>query len=33
MLGVAEAVAEAKGGVKHSETDAIDQIKEALGAS
>ena len=33
VLGTAEAVAEAKGGVKPTETSAIDQIKEALGAS
>ena len=33
VLGTAEAVAEAKGGVKPAETTAIDQIKEALGAS
>jgi tellurite resistance protein len=31
VLEVAEAVAEAKGGVKPTETDAIDQIKQALG--
>lgn len=33
VIGTAEAVAEAKGGVKPPETAAIDQIKEALGAS
>ena len=33
VLGTAEAVAEAKGGVSESEQGAIDQIKEALGAS
>ena len=33
VLGVAEAVAEAKGGVKPTETDAIEQIKQALDAS
>jgi tellurite resistance protein len=33
VLGTAEAVAEAKGGVKPTESAAIDQIKEALGAS
>jgi len=32
VLGTAEAVAEAKGGVKPAETAAIDQIKDALGA-
>ena len=31
VLDVAQAVAEAKGGVKQSETDAIAKIKEALG--
>ena len=33
VLDVAQAVAEAKGGVKESETAAIGKIKEALGAS
>ena len=33
VLGTAQAVAEAKGGVSEAETAAIDQIKEALGAS
>jgi tellurite resistance protein len=33
VLGTAAAVAEAKGGVSDKETAAIDQIKEALGAS
>jgi tellurite resistance protein len=32
VLGVAENVAEAKGGLKPSETAAIDKIKEALGS-
>jgi hypothetical protein len=31
VLGTAQAVAEAKGGVSAPETSAIDQIKEALG--
>jgi tellurite resistance protein len=31
VLDVAESVADAKGGVKPGETDAIDKIKEALG--
>jgi hypothetical protein len=33
VLGTAEAVAEAKGGVSDPETTAIGQLKEALGAS
>ncbi len=33
VLGTAEAVAEAKGGVSEKETAALEQIKEALGAS
>jgi hypothetical protein len=33
VLGTAEAVAEAKGGVSDAETGALDQIKEALGAN
>jgi len=33
VLGTAEAVAEAKGGVSETETGALDQIKKALGAS
>ena len=33
VLDVAQAVAEAKGGVAESETAAIDTIKQALGAS
>jgi len=33
LLGTAEAVAEAKGGVSAAETGAIDQIKQALGAT
>jgi hypothetical protein len=33
VLGTAEAVAEAKGGVSEKETAALGQIKEALGAS
>jgi hypothetical protein len=33
VLGTAEAVAEAKGGVSEAETAAIAQIKEALGAA
>jgi tellurite resistance protein len=33
VLGLAEAVAEAKGGVSEKETAALAQIKEALGAS
>jgi tellurite resistance protein len=32
VLGTAEAVAEAKGGVSDPETTAIGQLKEALGA-
>jgi hypothetical protein len=32
VLGVAEAVADAKGGVKPPETAALDKVKEALGA-
>jgi hypothetical protein len=32
VLGAAEAVAEAKGGVKPGESTALDKIKEALGA-
>jgi tellurite resistance protein len=31
VLDVAESVADAKGGVKPGETDAIDKVKEALG--
>jgi hypothetical protein len=33
VLDVAEAVAEAKGGVKPGETAAVDKIKEALGST
>jgi hypothetical protein len=33
VLDVAEAVAEAKGGVKPGETAAVDKIKEALGSA
>ena len=33
VLGTAQAVAEAKGGVSEAETTAIDQIKDALGTS
>lgn len=33
VLGVAEAVADAKGGVKPPETAALDKVKEALGAA
>ena len=33
VVGTAEAVAEAKGGVSAAETGALDQIKEALGFS
>jgi hypothetical protein len=33
VLGTAQAVAAAKGGTSEAETAAIDQIKEALGAS
>lgn len=33
VIGTAEAVAEAKGGVSEPETAALGQIKEALGAS
>jgi hypothetical protein len=33
VVGTAETVAEAKGGVSAAETGAIDQIKEALGVS
>jgi hypothetical protein len=33
VVGTAEAVAEAKSGVSDKETAALDQIKEALGAS
>jgi len=33
VLGTAEAVAEAKGGVSEAEAGAVEQIKEALGAS
>lgn len=33
VLDLAEAVAEAKGGVKPSETSAIDKLKQTLGAS
>jgi hypothetical protein len=32
VLGVADAVAESKGGIKPGETAALDKIKEALGA-
>jgi hypothetical protein len=33
VLGAAEAVAEAKGGVKPGETAALDKIREALGST
>ena len=33
VLGVAEAVAEAKGGVKPGETAALEKIGDALGAA
>ena len=33
VLGTAEAVAEAKGGVSDAETAALAQLKEALGAT